>query len=211
MDQGDTGQAGTIEANLALVLGFDASASVTFDEFGLMTRGVAAALRDPAIIEGLTAGPYRASYCAVLVWSAAGEQEVMVEWTRIASQAQAREFADAVENMPRMVRGATTAIGPALIACLALLANPPAPASRSVIDLVGDGRANDGIEPSIVRDQAVSAGVTINGLCVLHEEADLLDYYTENVIGGSGAFALACTDFDSFADAMMQKLRREIA
>ncbi len=54
------------------------------------------------------------------------------------------------------------------------------------------------------------ADITINGLCVLHEEPDLLQSYTRDVIGGPGAFAVTCQDYASFAAAMKQKLAREL-
>jgi hypothetical protein len=54
------------------------------------------------------------------------------------------------------------------------------------------------------------AGITINGLCVLHEEPDLLSYYQQEVIGGPGAFALTCPDYGAFTEAMRRKLLREI-
>ena len=56
-----------------------------------------------------------------------------------------------------------------------------------------------------------AAGITINGLCVLNEEPDLLASYTAEVIGGPGAFALPCPDYAAFALAMERKLTREIA
>jgi hypothetical protein len=62
-----------------------------------------------------------------------------------------------------------------------------------------------------IRDRLVDAGVTINGLCILHEEPDLLESYTRDVIGGIGAFALQCQDYQGFSAAMRQKLRQEIA
>ena len=55
--------------DLALILAFDCSASVTFEEFGLMAGGCAAALRDPEVVAGLTGGPRGASLCALLLWS----------------------------------------------------------------------------------------------------------------------------------------------
>ena len=197
--------------DLALLLAFDGSASVTFDEFGLMTRGVAQALRDPALLAAIVFGAHRASQCAVLLWSGHEAQEVLVPWTRIADKAALDGLADAIEDMPRDVRPGTTAIGSALIACEDLLAAMPAAAVRRVIDVVGDGRSNDGPPPAPIRDRLVAAGVTINGLCVLHEEADLVESYIAEVIGGAGAFALRCQDYDGFADAMQQKLAREVA
>ncbi|MBV9653843.1 MAG: DUF1194 domain-containing protein [Acetobacteraceae bacterium] len=197
-------------ADLALVLALDGSASVTFEEFGLMAGGIAAALRDPAVASGLTGGRAGASLLSLLLWSGRGAQEVLVAWTRIASAAEAAAFADAVENAPRIVRAGNTAIGEALLAALTLLSNAPAPAARRIVDVIGDGRSNDGIDPGPVRDRMAAAGITVNGLCVLHEEADLLETYRAEVIGGPDCFALPCADYADFADAMKQKLRREI-
>ena len=65
-----------------LVLAVDGSASVTFDEFGLIAGGMAAALRDPGVIAGLTGGPAKASYCCLLLWSGTAAQDVIADWTR---------------------------------------------------------------------------------------------------------------------------------
>jgi len=197
--------------DLALIIALDCSASVTFDEFGLMAGGCGAALRDPEVQAGLTGGPRGASLGALLLWSGHGAQAVSVDWTRIASAAELEQFASDVENTPRLVPAGTTAIGEALLACAALLASQPATAQRQVIDMVGDGRWNDGAPPQPVRDRLADAGVTINGLCVLHEEPDLVASYTNEVIGGPSAFALQCQDYDGFTEAMRQKLQREIA
>ena len=176
-----------------------------------MAGGCAAALRDGEIIAGLTGGPSAASLAALLLWSGAGAQEVMVEWTTLHDAASVAAFADAVDNVPRVVRAGATAIGEALLACEALLELAPVAARRRVVDMVGDGRSNQGLEPGPVRDRLADAGVTINGLCVLHEEPDLVESYTREVIGGPGAFALQCQDYSGFAEAMRQKLAREIA
>ena len=197
--------------DLALILALDGSASVTFDEFNLMAGGCAAGLRDPEVAAGLTGGPHGAALCAVLLWSGAGAQEVLVDWTRVAGEQDAIGLSDAVRDVPRIVRAGATAIGEALVACEALLKLLPAAATRRVIDVVGDGASNQGLLPAPIRDRLAAAGVTINGLCVLHEEPDLLDSYTREVIGGPGAFVLQCQDYEGFAAAMRQKLRREIA
>jgi hypothetical protein len=197
--------------DLALILAFDGSASVTFEEFNLMVGGTAAALREPSVVAGLAGGPRGASLAAVVLWSGERGQEVMIGWTRLDSAASVAAFAAAVEDMPRVVPAAATAIGAALAVCETLLRAAPAPARRLVVDVVGDGRSNEGVPPGQVRDRLVGAGVTINGLCVLHEEPDLLESYTSEVIGGPGAFALQCQDFSGFAQAMQQKLQREVA
>src|SRR5689334_12897205 len=97
--------------DLALVLALDCSASVTYEEFGMIAGGMGAALRDPEVVAGLTGGPARASFCSLLLWSGAGAQEVLTDWTLIAAPEQAEAFADQVENVPRTVRAGATAIG----------------------------------------------------------------------------------------------------
>jgi hypothetical protein len=199
------------DVDLALILAIDCSASVGFDEFTLLSGGTASALREPDVAAGLIGGPAGASLLAVLLWSGIGAQEVLVEWTRVTSVAELEAFARQVEWVPRVVRAGATAIGEALQAAEAMLVVLPAAARRQVIDMVGDGRSNEGIRPTVVRDRLAAHGVTINGLCVLHDEPDLLDSYRAEVIGGPGAFVLQCQDFSGFADAMRQKLAREIA
>ena len=191
---------------LAMVLAVDGSASVTYEEFGLIAGGMAAALRDKTVVEGLVGK----SVLSVLLWSGAGQQDILTNWTRIGSEADLRAFADDVENMPRTVKAGSTAIGEALLASLTLLAHVPAIPKRGIVNVIGDGRSNEGIAPGPIRDRMAAADITINGLCILHEEPDLVTSYTNEVIGGPGAFAVTCRDYADFAEAMRQKLTREI-
>jgi Ca-activated chloride channel homolog len=199
------------KVDLALVLAVDGSASVSYDEFNLICGGMARAFRDPDVVKGLTAGPNRASLCCLLLWSGHGAQAVPIPWTRLTSEHEVSDFADAIDNMSRSVHAGETALGEALLASLRLLAEAPASSSRQVVDVIGDGRSNVGVHPAPIRDRMVTAGVTINGLCILHEEPDLLESYTREVIGGPGAFALICLDYPAFAEAMRRKLLREIS
>jgi hypothetical protein len=198
-------------ADLALILMADCSASVTYDEFNLIAGGMAAALRDPRVVSGMLGGPRGMTLASVLLFSGRDAQDVVVDWTRIGSPAAAAAFADAVDNVPRVLRPGLTAIGNALAVASALLARAPGPAARHVVDVAADGRANDGVSPAPLRDALALAGVTINGLCVLHEEPDLVEYFQQQVIGGPGAFALVCADYKDFAAAMRRKLLREIS
>lgn len=199
------------KVDLALLIVLDCSASVTFDEFNLIAGGCGAALRTPEVVNGLITGVQGASLGALLLFSGPDDHAVPVPWTRIHDPKSAEQFAADVENTERMIRATTTAIGSALLACGALLATLPAAADRRVIDVAGDGRANDGPAPAPIRDRLVDSGVVINGLCVLHDEPDLVASYTEEVIGGDGAFALPCPDYAAFADAMRRKLLQEVA
>jgi hypothetical protein len=93
---------------------------------------------------------------------------------------------------------------------------------RRIIDISGDGTNNSGRSVTEARDQAVSTGLTINGLAIIndspnlgysghsHPPGGLQNYYRQNVIGGPNAFVLVVEDFKSFADAMANKLAKEI-
>ena len=126
-----------------MVLAVDGSASVTYDEFGLIAGGMAAALRDPTVAAGLTGN----SVLSLLLWSGTGQQDIITGWTPIATAADLAGFADSVDNMPRTVRAGDTAIGEALLASLTLLARVPAMPRRNIVNVIGDGRSNDGIAP----------------------------------------------------------------
>jgi hypothetical protein len=89
-------------------------------------------------------------------------------------------------------------------------AEPP-PGTRRVIDVSGDGANNSGRPPADARDDAVAAGVVINGLPILNIEPDLDVHYREQVIGGPGSFMVAIETYDQFAEAIVRKLVTEIA
>jgi hypothetical protein len=189
-----------------MVLAVDGSASVTYDEFGLIAGGMATALRDPTVAASLIGK----SALSLLLWSGTGQQDIITGWTSIATAADLAAFAEGVENMPRTVKAGSTAIGEALLAALTLLARVPAVPKRNIVNVIGDGRSNDGIAPGPIRDRMAAADITINGLCILHEEPDLVTSYTDEVIGGPGAFVVTCRDYKDFTEAMRQKLMREI-
>jgi hypothetical protein len=194
--------------DMALCLAVDVSASVDYDEFGLMIGGLAGAFRQKRIVQAITAGPHAAIAVTVLFWTS--QQEVAVPWLRISDAATATALADAIESSPRLPAPGATALGPGMAAGLALLGRFESRAERLVMDVSGDGRHNLGRPPGPVRDIGVHAGVTINGLAMLNEEPDLLAHYEAEVIGGPGAFAMSCADYADFTDAIQRKLFREI-
>ena len=67
-----------------------------------------------------------------------------------------------------------------------------------MIDVSGDGANNRGRPAEDARDEAVQAGVMINGLPILTLEPELDVYYRQNVIGGPGAFVIAVKSYEEF-------------
>ena len=83
--------------DVALCLAVDASASVDFDEFGLMMGGLAAAFREPDIAAATAAGPRGGGAVALLFWSGVREQAVALDWARLDGDAACMAFAAALD------------------------------------------------------------------------------------------------------------------
>ncbi len=197
--------------DLELVLAVDASASVRYGEYSLQMRGLAAAFRDPAVAAAIRAGTPGGLAVSLVQWSGVDAQAVLVDWALVEDPASAAAFADRIDAAPRGVRAGGTALGDAVLFGLAVLAANGFQGRRRVIDVSGDGRANVGTAPALARGRAVAAGVTVNGLAILDEEADLDRYYADNLIGGPGAFLQTADDSADFARAIRRKLITEIS
>jgi Protein of unknown function (DUF1194) len=219
--QADAGSA----VDVRIVFAADVSRSIDSDEFALQQHGYAAAIADPRVIDAILSGRHGAIAVAFVEWAALDEQQTMIDWKVIASAADARAFADAIGSAPRAFLG-RTAIGSAIDYSATLLAESGFDADRSVIDVSGDGTSNQGRSVTEARDAATAIGITINGLSIFNKAAAAQNgylamhtnppggidkYYRDNVIGGLGAFVIRIDDFNSFEQAMIQKLITEIS
>jgi len=197
--------------DLALVIAVDVSRSIDDEEFELQRTGYAAAFRHPRVVEAIGAGAVGAIAVTYVQWSGAKSQEQMIGWTVLRDAASAGGFADRLARLERRVPGGSTSISGAIDFSMHLLAAAGFETRRRIVDLSGDGSNNSGRLAAYARDEAVAAGIVINGLVILNEEPLLDLYYRENVIGGPGAFLMAAAEFDDFAAAILGKLIREIA
>jgi hypothetical protein len=170
----------------------------------------------------IKSGPnHRIAVCLV-EWSGMMSQKVVIDWTLIDSPKAAQQFGDRLLETPRSFADRTSISGGITFA-LAQFARAPFEAKRRTIDVSGDGTNNSGDDVRQARDQAVAAGVTINGLAILSEHplphnpehtnppGGLAHYYRENVMGGPGAFVMEAKDFNSFGQAIISKLIAEVA
>jgi Protein of unknown function (DUF1194) len=193
--------------DVELVLAVDVSGSVSSGEQELQRTGIARAFRDPEVIAAIRALPSGLA-TAVVAFAGAAQCRTVVDWRFLADRASVEGFADAFPVAFDYAH--KTAIGDALAWSLDELARNVFQ-GRAKIDVSGDGHTTDGAYPGPLRDAAVAAGVTINGLAILNEEPYLEEYYRRNVVGGLGAFVMTADDYDTFGEAIRRKLLRELA
>ena len=208
--------------DMLLVLATDVSRSVDETEFALQRKGFAAAMTNPQVIRAIVGGRHHGIAVTFIEWSGAADQNVVVDWTVVRDEEAAGNVAATMLSAPRSFLGRTS-ISAAIDFAMGRLAASPAEADKRIIDISGDGTNNAGRAVTEARDEAVAAGVTINGLAIINTQSSpgyamhtqppggLPKYYEENVIGGAGAFVLQVENFDTFAEAITRKLLTEIA
>lgn len=208
--------------DLVLVLVDDVSRSIDDREFVMQKQGYAAALANPQVIAAIKGGAIGSIAMQYIEFASSYEVRTIVDWTVIRDAASAREFANRMTAASRSAWG-RTAIGSGIELGLKNIAEAGFDAQRRVIDVCGDGTSNQGPDVSEIRNRAVEAGVTINGLAIINDRpmswtfahvqppGGLANYYRDNVTGGVGSFVVEIHDFESFGTAIARKLINEIA
>ncbi|MBV8912437.1 MAG: DUF1194 domain-containing protein, partial [Acetobacteraceae bacterium] len=208
--------------DLVLVLVSDVSRSVDDSEFRMEKDGYAAAFTDARVLAAIKGGPIGSIAVAYIEFAGSYEVRTVVDWRVVKDDASAKAFTEALIAAPRSFWGRTS-ISAGIDRAMQLLAESPFEAQRRVIDVAGDGTNNSGREVSAARDDAVAAGVTINGLAIINEHpvswtyahvqppGGLTEWYRQNVTGGPGAFVVEVREFQAFGEAMTRKLINEIA
>ncbi len=208
--------------DLLLVLAADVSRSVEPPKFMMQRQGYAAALSDPRVIEAIRGGPHHQIAVCFVEWSGNMAQKLVIDWTLIGDGASARQLGQQILEAPRSFADRTSISG-GIDFALKQFDRAPYDSGRRTIDVSGDGTNNSGRDVITARDEAVAKGVTINGLVILserplplnpehtHPPGGLEKYYHDNVIGGSGAFVMVAENFNSFGQAIINKLIAEIA
>jgi len=208
--------------DMLLVLAADVSRSVTEPKFRLQREGAAAAIAHPDVVKAITSGRNRRIAVCFVEWATVGQQGVVVDWTVIASAADARGFGDRLIEAPRSFVGSTSISG-AIDFSVRQLERAPFTTERRVIDISGDGNNNSGRSVTDARDEALAMDITINALVILtplnesfrpehtNPTDGLEKYFKDNVIGGPGAFTVVAEGHEAFGRALTKKLIQEIA
>ena len=201
--------------DVAVVLTVDASASVSKSEFALQQQGIAAAFRDPEVLDAIAAAGRVA--VSIIFWGSENLPKPQSDWILLDNAAAAENFAQNVESMPRQVTG-DTGLGAGLLAALQKLEGLENCAIRKVVNVSGDGeetrvyrRMRLSPAPPQVKAMAELTNVQINALAISNEERGLADYYAANVITGPDAFVMEVTRYEDYSRAIRRKLVREIA
>jgi hypothetical protein len=208
--------------DVALVLVCDVSRSVDDIEYKLEKDGYAAAFLDPRVLAAIKGGAIGAIAVAYVEFAGSYEVRTVLDWHLIRDEPSAHGFVDELAAAPRSYWGRTS-ISAGVDRAMQMIGEAGYDAQRRVIDVAGDGTNNSGRDVSAARDDAVAAGVTINGLAIINEHpvsytfahvqppGGLENWYRENVTGGPGSFVLEVRSFQTFGEAMTRKLLNEIA
>ena len=200
---------------LKLLIVWDVSISMNEEEYEIQRSGPAAAFQSPAIWRAIETS-WGGIQVAVLQWAGAEEQYLTIPWTELKDRTDAEVLARQIEAIqaPRSGRWAT-AVGNGLRFAGAHLLAGPAHCLRSTIDISGDGAANAGADAAVEANTLAARGVVINALILppdpMEGEIGAEDFYATKVVRGPHSFLMKVGAMSEFADAMRQKILREIS
>lgn len=201
-------QPAAADCRLALALAVDVSRSIDAGDYAIQTEGLALALQDDAIRHAIF-GSEGDVALAIYYWSGKGYQDLVQPWVVLENPAALDAAITLVRQTPRPDAPQATALGDALRYGANLLAEAP-DCERRVLDVAGDGRNNEGITVLRTYEREDFTGITVNGLAVGEHEADLVEYFREELIRGPGAFVEVAPQQTDYPAAIRRKLLREL-
>jgi hypothetical protein len=210
-------RAGT-PVDIELVIAVDISYSMDPEEQALQREGYIKALTSREFLQALRQGMHGKIAVTYFEWAGYSDQRVVVPWRLIEGPESADAFAGEIAAAPYR-RAARTSISGAIEFGSRQFEGSGYRGIRRVIDISGDGANNNGQLVTISRDEALSKGITINGLPIMLNRSNVgsmdienLDvYYEDCVIGGPGAFVIAIAEREKFIEATRTKLILEVA
>lgn len=198
---------------LALVLAIDVSNSVDKAEDILQRNGLANALIAPEVQQAMFASDFNVAVAA-FEWSGKHHQQMLFDWITMDGPTALLTASNKVRNSSRGQTDFPTALGHALDYAADLFDHAPHCLART-IDVAGDGKNNDGYDPSSAYASGRFDAITVNGLVIrvidLGVDDGVVPYYRSQVIRGHGAFVEVAQGFEDYERAMRRKLERELA
>jgi hypothetical protein len=215
-------RASDVPVDIELVLAVDISYSMDPDELSLQREGYVQAITSKEFLHALKGGMHGRVAVTYVEWAGVMEQRILLPWRLIDGEQTAEAVAAEIAKAP-IRRAYRTSISGALRFTAPMFEDNGYAGIRRVIDVSGDGTNNSGRSVTEARDEAVAAGLTVNGLVILsevplptnplhtHPPGGLTAYYENNVIGGPGAFVVEAQNFEAFGQSLISKLIKEIA
>ncbi len=214
---------GTIKnVDVEIVLAVDASGSINRNELQLQLNGIASAFRNPLVLETISKGVHQSIAVAMLIWSDAGYPKYPTEWFIVNSPQSAELFSKRVESFNNRhgaltaIGGGGTGLGDGLAFALNMLEINGITALRKIVDVSGDGPetipwSKGAIILPIARNIALTNKTIVNGLAIETDDANLSNWYRQNLISGPGSFTITASRFEDYARAIRLKLIREFS
>src|SRR5229473_1407923 len=207
-----------VPVDVELVLAVDVSYSMDPDEQALQREGYIAGITSREFMQALRSGQHGKVAVTYFEWAGPGDQRIIMPWRLIDGPEAADAVANQIARAPYR-RAMFTSIASALRFATPLFDASGYRVIRRVIQVSGDNANNSGPFVTIVRDDVLAAGITINGLPIMLKrpnsftmDIDNLDiYYEDCVIGGPGAFVIPIREREQFKEATRTKLVLEIA
>ncbi len=201
-----------------LVIAVDVSNSMDPEEQALQREGYILGLTSREFLDALRQGINGRIAITYFEWAAINDQKVVLPWRIVDGPETAAAATEIIRRTPYR-RAPRTSIYGALQFARPMFDTSGYAGLRRVIDVSGDGTNNMGPPVTIMRDQVVSEGITINGLPIMLSRPfgtgtdipNLDVYYEDCVTGGPGSFVIAIHEREQFKDATRTKLVQEIA
>ncbi len=207
-----------IPVDVELVIAVDVSNSMDPEEQALQREGYILGLTSREFLQALRDGSHGRIAITYFEWAGQGDQRIILPWRLIDGPESAEAVTNEIKRTPYR-RAPWTSIFGALQFAKPLFDSSGHRGLRRVIDVSGDGSNNMGPPVTIMRDEVLAAGITINGLPIMLSRGyatgpavpNLDLYYEDCVIGGPGSFLITIKEREQFKEATRNKLVQEIA
>jgi hypothetical protein len=205
------------EVDLELVLAADGSGSIDDEELRLQREGYARAVAHPRVLSAIKSGFLGKIAIVFVEWGGPESQHTIVDWTIVDGPETAAAFGEKLVAAPRAAISYNS-ISNAIAYSQNLIETNDYAGLRRIIDVSADAGNIGGMPLALARAQALSAGITINGLAISRPGSTrplriipLEVEFARDIVGGPGAFVVTVDETISFADAVIKKLVLEIA
>lgn len=211
-----------VPVDTELVIAVDVSNSMDPEEQALQREGYITGITSREFLSALRNGMHGKVAIAYVEWAGLYDQKILIPWRLVDGPETADSLASEIKATPYR-RAPRTSIYGALQFSRPLFDSSGYHGLRRIIDVSGDGANNMGPPVTLMRDQVVAAGITINGLPIMlkrpagysygwgGDTTNLDVYYEDCVIGGPGSFVIAIHERGQFKEATRTKLVLEIA